>query len=777
MNIMLPCRNSNMWSPPNCVLSDVQKGDLSQLLGKNKDDQNEEEEPNDASILQYIPRLVSFWLYVVQTNDQQIKEKHNHSLHSCYESIESILSQLKSQRRRSSNKKEIIWLDQAIVTHELDTYETQQILRKNKNLTQDVEFYKAQYVKLHSYGSFLYHRSASAIRAMELALQLVYMTYDRRLTHPQQQQQVNTITNSSTATGIVIRWYHVYPTISMMDIKTSIAYKFVSIVGHVIKARPKRLRIVSAEINCLKCGTILRLKNFQHKCINCRNQSAFQIVKSSAVYIDIQDLQIQESFSHQQSSNTDENSAGRTPRQIQVEVTQDLVDVCQAGDLVHIAGTIQANKSNTENGGHNSNRRFYNTSSKESTSTYKFYMVANSIVVNSSSTQDNNNQKKKKRRSNNDADKHSNIVSFDVNQLKTINEIAHADHMIGPMKSVRMAFPFDLLVRSLCPSIIGHDLVKAGIVLSLLGGTPPDASLATASVNTIRSNCHILIVGDPGMGKSQMLLAANQIASRSVFVGGNTSSTTGLTVGVSSNKNSEDAGIEAGALVLADHGICCIDEFDKMTKANRDGLLEAMEQQQISIAKAGVVATLPARCSVVAAANPREGNYNLGKSVAQNLGMEGPILSRFDLLFILRDEANEDIDRMVSTNIMNSYRYGQANNNNNNNHHHQMNDMDEYNMETFQSRHEAKFYRAMQKSEQDQEKRISLKDRLPWITDTQEPLPANVLRDYIAYAREYCKPKMTQEAAAVLKHYFLGLRYANDLLLLCKLSITIFFTK
>ena len=752
-----------MWSPPNCVLSDVQKGDLSHLLGRNKDEQKEEEQ-NDASILQYIPRLVSFWLYVVQTNDREIKEKHNHSLHSCYESIESILSQLKSQRRRSSNKKEIIWLDQTIVTQELDTYETQQILRKNRNSTQDIEFYKAQYVKQHSYGSFLYHRSTSAIRAMELALQLVYMTLDRRLIH--QQEQVTTIENSSTATGIIIRWYHVYPTISMMDIKTSIAYKFVSIVGHVIKARPKRLRIISAEINCLKCGTILQLKNFENKCINCRNQSAFQIVKSSATYIDIQDLQIQESFSHQQSSNTDENSAGRTPRQIKVEVTQDLVDICQAGDLVHIAGTIQANKSNAENGSHNTNRRFFNASSKESTSTYKFYMVANSIVVNSSSTHDDTNHKKKKRRSNNDTDKYSNIVSFDVNQLKMINEIAHADHMIGPLKSVRMAFPFDLLVRSLCPSIIGHDLVKAGIVLSLLGGTPPDASLATASVNTIRSNCHILIVGDPGMGKSQMLLAANQIASRSVFVGGNTSSTTGLTVGVSSNKNSEDAGIEAGALVLADHGICCIDEFDKMTKANRDGLLEAMEQQQISIAKAGVVATLPARCSVVAAANPREGNYNLGKSVAQNLGMEGPILSRFDLLFILRDEANEDIDRMVSTNIMNSYRYGQTNND-----HHKFNVIDEYNMETFQSRHEAEFYRAMQKSEQGQEKRISLKNRLPWITDTQEPLPANVLRDYIAYAREYCKPKMTQEAAAVLKDYFLGLRYAHILLLLLLLFI------
>jgi DNA helicase MCM8 len=199
-------------------------------------------------------------------------------------------------------------------------------------------------------------------------------------------------------------------------------------------------------------------------------------------------------------------------------------------------------------------------------------------------------------------------------QLKQIATLAHADHLMYGLPT-RMAFPFDLLVRSLCPYIIGNDLVKAGIILCLLGGTPPEVSaLEERSGMSIRYNLHMLIVGDPGMGKSQMLLSANQVAGRSVYVGGNTTSTTGLTVSLTKEAGG-DMGIEAGALVLADRGVCCLDELDKMPKSHQDGLLEAMEQQQVSIAKAGVVASLPSRCSVIAAANPKSGHYNLGKSV------------------------------------------------------------------------------------------------------------------------------------------------------------------
>jgi DNA helicase MCM8 len=198
-----------------------------------------------------------------------------------------------------------------------------------------------------------------------------------------------------------------------------------------------------------------------------------------------------------------------------------------------------------------------------------------------------------------------------------------------------------------------------------------------------------------------------------------------------------DAGIEAGALVLADQGVCCIDEMDKM--GNQEGLLEAMEQQQISIAKAGVVASLPARCSIIAAANPKHGSYNMSKTVAENLNMATPILSRFDLVFILRDRADIEQDRLVSSNIMNLHR-GKSS--------------------AMASSH-AQVAGVMQNY--DSENRMPLKDRLLWVNQFQtDPLPAELLRDYISYAREHCKPKLSQEAAAVLKEYYMNLRYPVD---------------
>ena len=237
----------------------------------------------------------------------------------------------------------------------------------------------------------------------------------------------------------------------------------------------------------------------------------------------------------------------------------------------------------------------------------------------------------------------------------------------------------------------------------------------------------------------KMLLAVNQLAARSVYVGGNTSSTTGLTVTLTKEDRGE-TGIEAGALVLADQGVCCIDEFDKMAKNHQDGLLEAMEQQQVSIAKAGVVASLPARCSVIAAANPKHGTYNMSKSVAENLNMAKPILSRFDLVFILRDRADRDLDRMVSSNIMNLYR-GQG----------------------VKSVAAAATVQGGPTASLGSENRLSLSERLAWVADFQkEALPANLVRDYIAYAREYCKPKLTPEAATVLKEYYMELRYPTE---------------
>jgi DNA helicase MCM8 len=180
-----------------------------------------------------------------------------------------------------------------------------------------------------------------------------------------------------------------------------------------------------------------------------------------------------------------------------------------------------------------------------------------------------------------------------------------------------------------------------------------------------------------------------------------------------------------------------------------------MEQQQVSIAKAGVVASLPARCSVIAAANPKHGSYDMCRTVAENLNMSKPILSRFDLVFILRDRADKVHDRLVSSNIMNLYRPITA-------------------VERINSSKPTMFStssnqvgtygigRCDENSNPSSihEERMPLSKRLAWVSDIQkQPLPADLVRDYISYAREYCKPQMTQEAAAVLKEYYMELRY------------------
>ena len=566
------------------------------------------------------------------------------------------------------------------------------------------------FVKRHSFGAFLYHRPQEALAAMASAIGLAMVTLARR--------SLTQVDRFLDTCQWVIRFLHVRPQVRMMDVKTGMAYKFLTIKGHVVKARPKRLRVVTADFTCPKCGGVITHSfdkgqySTPNKCSTskCRTKH-FILNRTTARYINIQELRLQES---QEESTA---QAGRTPRQMEVELTHELVDSCRPGDIVMVASIVQAVNSAIAAG--RAGKRAHETS------TYKLYLEGHSITTLS------------ERRDQTKHQQHG-VIVYTQQQLQRITQLCHADHRYFGMVE-RMAFPFDLLVRSLCPSIIGHDMVKAGILLCLLGGTPASSS---GHGNTIRSNSHLLICGDPGMGKSQMLLAATQVAARSVYVGGNTASTTGLTVSMTKEAGGE-AGIEAGALVLADQGICCIDEFDKMAKSHQDGLLEAMEQQQISIAKAGVVASLPARCSIIAAANPKHGSYNLGKTVAENLNMATPILSRFDLVFILRDRADKTQDRLVASNIMNHHR-GTT-------HHITRNDP--------QNASDNSVPAAQQQSEN----RMPMKDRLEWVAQFQkQPLPAELVRDYISYAREYCKPVLTKEAAEILKEYFMNLRYPTD---------------
>jgi len=263
------------------------------------------------------------------------------------------------------------------------------------------------------------------------------------------------------------------------------------------------------------------------------------------------------------------------------------------------------------------------------------------------------------------------------------------------------------VIASIAPSIYGHDDIKRGLALALFGGQPKDKQ----DKHRVRGDLNVLMCGDPGTAKSQFLKYVEKLAPRAVFTTGQGASAVGLTAYVQRSPVTREWTLEAGALVLADKGVCMIDEFDKMNDQDRTSIHEAMEQQTISISKAGIVTTLKARCSVIAAANPIGGRYDPTMTFSDNVDLTEPILSRFDILCVVRDTVDAVIDEHLARFVVGSHMRS----------HPLADDSD---------------HQVMSEVEQSLAATTSLAG--------VEKIPQDLLKKYIVYARERVHPKLHQ---------------------------------
>ncbi|KAJ3310161.1 MCM DNA helicase complex subunit [Boothiomyces sp. JEL0838] len=391
---------------------------------------------------------------------------------------------------------------------------------------------------------------------------------------------------------------------TLRDLRQIHLNTLVRVTGVVTKRSAVYPQLRLVKYDCVKCGAVIgpfyqdsNREIRAQRCNNCQSKGPFNLNSEETIYRNYQRLTLQES--------PGSVPAGRLPRNRDVILLWDLVDCARPGDEIELTGVYM----NSFDASLNVSNGF---------PVFKTIFEANHI-----------------------GKKEDSYSSFRLNEedQRQIRTLAR-----DPRIRKR-------IIKSIAPSIYGHEDIKTAIALSMFGGVFKNPQ----NKHKLRGDINVLLLGDPGTAKSQFLKYVEKTSHRAIYATGQGASAVGLTATVHKDPVTREWTLEGGALVMADKGVCLIDEFDKMNDQDRTSIHEAMEQQSISVSKAGIITTLQARCAVIAAANPLFGKYNPQVTFSQNVELTEPILSRFDILCVVKDIADPLVDEQLARFVINSH--------------------------------------------------------------------------------------------------------------------------
>lgn len=454
--------------------------------------------------------------------------------------------------------------------------------------------------------------------------------------------------------------------INIKNIGSNHLQKMICVEGLVRQITDVLPKLKMATWKCRRCGNVYRIPQEKQQLskpnmCECHSKD-FDLLEDKSSFVDYQKVQIQEPL--------EKLKGNEQAVYVDAYVSDDLVNKVSAGDKTNFIGVLRLVPPQ-----------------KDKKSVYGRFIEVNYLE---------------------ETQKEFSEVDISKEEEDSIKKLAERNDI------------YDVLTNSIAPAIYGHDIVKESIVLQLFGGV----TKYLPNDQTIRGNIHILLVGDPGCGKSQLLQATSNIAPKSIYISGKTTSGVGLTASAVKDEFGEGGWtLKAGALVLSSGGICMADELDKMDPQDRSALHEAMEQGMISVAKAGIVSRFKSDTSMLAAANPKFSRFDKYQSPLEQIELPHSLISRFDLFFMIKDILDKTQDQNIATHILETHQSGER------------------------LRQVAKLGKSLSAEEKE---KIDKK--------TKPAIDSEILRKYISYGRQKCFPVLSQEAIDKITDFYVTLR-------------------